>query len=539
MLTKTISFVEDRFSLNTGETRVSPMVFSSGHGFEVDDRLTKSAAGEDALAYAAGLKPIPGARIILVSAMGSSDAWGANKKGDTFPELGLLGKLPTDMMLFDRFKDRIPKEWGISLFPTRFNEEGLQIGGGNTFHEHINRPPRNALGVYAAPGSDCRCGDILAAFWNPIMRRVEIIQTVWERKLPHIVRMIDEGFLPGISMACDVPFDRCSICNHLSRNDSEYCEHLQRGNGLRGKIWNNSKTIMMINDFPMLFDSSIVATPAAVEGRTLRKIAHISHNPLHPEASRPEPVVKEASLDGMQVKAASLVSALRAREIPFTGPQLDQMREVGILKSAGILAHLGMSFTGPELGYLLFPKSASAQTNGAIADQVYGQVLHQRADLSLAEPYKRGVVEILAKQAGMAVIDPTDLSKVIRVAGPMVPARSYAPAILPGRVAGMPDLVAGRVIDLNQPLHGLNQETKAILLTRILADVEIVKHLQNMLVKPLIMWELGKINMDHLVPQTQAHEDHSGMPVLRDMARDYVQLEAGREKFYNSHPGAL
>lgn len=535
---KTIDFSDDRFSLNPDETRVSPMVFSKSHGFEIDDRMTKTAASEDALSYAASLKPIPGARIILVSAMGSSDAWGANKKGDTFPEEALLGRLPREgVSLFDRFRDRLPKEWGISLFPTKFDSEGRQIGGGNTFHEHINRPAK-PLGVYGPAGSDCRCGDILAAFWNAAMRRVELIQTVWERKLPHIVKMIDGGFLPGISMACDVPFDRCSICNNLSRNDGEYCEHLQRGTGLRGKIWNNSKTIMMINDFPLLFDSSIVASPAAVEGRTLRKVAHFKENPLA-EAKQVASVVGDNPPDSRRVKAASLVQALRSNERLFSAHQLDSFNELGLVKSACLLSNLGISFTGEEIGYMLFPKSATSQANGSVADEVYASVLHQRVPLVLEEPIRAKVASFLAKQGSMmGTIDPTDMHRVIRAAAPLVPMRSYAPSVLPARAAMLPELSVQRVVDLNQPLRGLNQETKAILLTRILADVEIVKHLQEMLVKPLILWELNKVNMGHLMEQA-SHSESSVLPVLHDMARDYVQLEAGRDKFYNSHPGAL
>lgn len=542
MLTKTIDLT-DKFCLNENETRISPMIFSSGHGFEVDDRLTKTAASETALEFASKLKPIPGARIILVSAMGSSDAWGANKKGDTFPEAALLGRNPDDvkMDLFSALAHRLPKEWGITLFPTKRDETGRQIGGGNTFHEHVNRPARMADGLFGPDGSDVRCGDILASFWNPLMRRVELIQTVWERKLPHIVRMIDEGFLPGISMACDVPFDRCSVCGNLAQNDFGYCKHLSRGAGLRGKLWNNQKIIMMINDFPMLFDSSIVATPAAVEGRALKKIAHMGRNPVQEE--KQANLQKQASYEKL-TKIASVVER-RENEKLFSFQQLDKFREVGILKSACVLADMGISFNGAELGYMLFPKSASAEENGRVADAMLPQVLHQRFALDLAPETKLALMGSLVQKSGsalMGTLDPSDAHSVIRVAAPMVPARSVVAHA--GTIIGNPrSLSVGRMIDLNQPLRGLNEETKAVLLTRILSDVEIVKHLQNMLVKPLVMWELSKVNMGHLMDDVRgsevAPEREAVMPMLGDMTKDYAGLDAGRAQFYQSRPGSL
>jgi hypothetical protein len=454
--------------------------------------------------------------------------------------------LPKDVTkeFFDRYKERLPKEWGISLFPTKFNEHGQQIGGGNTFHEHVNRPPKLAGGVFGAPGSDVRCGDILAAFWNPRMHRVELIQTVWERKLPHVVRMIDEGFLPGISMACDVPFDRCTVCGNLAINDFTYCQHLQRSNGLRGKLIGDT-IAAMINDFPLLFDSSIVAHPAAVEGRTLRKIAHMKVNPL---AEAKQTVVrqtqKEANVNPVKqpsqlvAKQATLFSELRKNTVDFPNYVLDFLGKQGIIKSACLLADVGISFTGSEIGQLLFPASKTASLSGLIADSVHASVLWQKAPLVLADPTKLTKNPAFAGEGGLskaASINPTAINQTMRVVGPWISQRSYAPAIMSSRVV---EQKPARLIDLNQPLAHLSDETKAILLTRILSDEQIVAHLHNVLVKPLIMWELQKLDLANLVAtHAPIHTpEHAG--VLGEMHSSYVNdLGLARAKFYASQPG--
>lgn len=537
---KTIDLFTDDFGFDRGkgETRISPMVYGNKqHGFELDDRLSKTAACDEALDFASRIQPIPGARVILVSAMGSSDAWGVNKKGDTFPESGLLGMLPKDveMAFFNSHKERLPREWGISLFPTKHNAAGDQIGGGNTFHEHNNRPSKLPGGIYGKPGSDVRCGDILAAFWNPRMSRVELIQTVWERKLPHIVRMIDEGFLPGISMACDVPFDRCTICGNLAINDFSYCRHLQRTNGMRGKLLGD-KLIAMINDFPLLFDSSIVAHPAAVEGRTLRKIASIPGNPLalakeaaaiSPASSPSRPYSYE------QQKLASTIVKLRASEPEFPAYVMDFFRSNGLVKSAKELATVGISLKGKEIGQLLFPTSKTAGLNGEIADAVLPMVLHQRINLELSNPQALANNPVLMGSKQASMVERDDAAQTMRVVGPWIPMRSYAPAIIPGRVAA--DSSPSRMIDLNQPLHGLSDETKAILLTRILSDSQIVSHLHDVLVRPVILWELQKMGLAGGNDQPVAPES---VGILGEMHKGYEKdLGIARAKFFASHPG--
>lgn len=276
MITKYIDIDDDDYPLAKGEQRITPFVHTS-YGFELDDRRTKSAACDEALEYAKNIEPIPGKRIILVSALGDFEHYEANKKADAFPENAILGMWPKDVdkSYFSKYFYRIPKQWGYTCFPTKFNEQGIQIGGGNTFYEHRNRTPKHLLGkpIDFTNKQDPRCGYILAAFWNPIMHRVEIIQEVWEQKLPQIVQQIDAGIMPGISMACDIPFDRCYECGNLAVTPADYCEHLNRTSMPRGVIFSSGKGAIMINDFPIFFDSTITAKPAAVEGRTLMKVA--------------------------------------------------------------------------------------------------------------------------------------------------------------------------------------------------------------------------------------------------------------------------
>jgi len=261
--------------LSSKEKRVTPFVLTKS-GYEFDDRFSKTAASEEALEYASKLEPIPGYRIILVTGIGSTEYWGANKKADTFPINGLLGKHPSDVPQshFDKYRNKIPKVWGISTFPTKFDSRGIQIGGGNTFQEHNNRVPPELMGKpvdYSNP-KEPRGGYILKEFWNPKVYRVEIIQTVSEQKFPKWVYKIDNGEPVGVSMACDVGFDRCMNCGNLSTSLSNYCSCL-RDRRTRGIIDINGRLYAMANDYPYFFDMTLTDRPADPVAAMLTKVA--------------------------------------------------------------------------------------------------------------------------------------------------------------------------------------------------------------------------------------------------------------------------
>jgi hypothetical protein len=272
---KRIVLHDGEFAASDKEKHVTPFVLTK-YGHEIDNRLSKTYACDEALEYASLLKPIPDYRIILVTAMGCTEYWDENKKGDTFPLAALMGRYPDDVpkSFFDRVKSRIPKEWGMQTFPTKYNTQGIQIGGGNTFHEHCNRIPPDLMGkeIDYSLSREPRCGFIIKSFWNKKYHRVEIIQTVSIKKQPAIVKRIDNGELIGISMACDVGFDRCMKCGNLATSASTYCRHLSN-KMLRGLIDKFGDLYAMINDFPYFFDSTLTERPADYNGMMIVKVA--------------------------------------------------------------------------------------------------------------------------------------------------------------------------------------------------------------------------------------------------------------------------
>lgn len=564
MITKTIDLT-DRSFLNSGEERVTPFQYTKRHGFEFDDRHSKTAASEEAVEFASHIEPQKGMRIILVSAMGSEDAWGLNKKADVFPEAGLLGKLPKDVPAdyYGKFQDKLDnRPWGIQGFITKFDPEtGLQLAKtGNTFHEHNNRPPvagttADGKGLFGPRGYDVRCGDILAAFWNAIMRRVELIQTVWESKLPHLIKAIDEGFKPGISMACDVPADRCTVCGNLATNDLNYCEHLQRARGLRGKIWTPTGIrIAMRNDIPWLFDSSLVAQPAAVEGRTLWKIASIeavSNAPAEQLSYQgfQKTYSDELATSNKELEKAAKVAILRTtREPEFPQYVLDAFSELGIVKTANYLGFLGISLKGSEIGKLLFPQSKTAGVSGAIADLVLPQILLKK-DFSVADSMStlldkdQGLLAKTANELNRPALYGHEMSRVIDVTQPWLLSRSYSPDIMKRREAELPEdahkASIPRLVNLNIPLSELNDETKAILLTRILSDASIIQSLHDVLVRPVMLWELHKANLAKIAEEHQKQTSpEANTAILADMNKSYMHdLGLARAKFFASQPG--
>jgi hypothetical protein len=532
MFTKEID-LSDRSFVDSQEQVVSPLVFSKNHGFEINDRLSKTAACDEALQFASQIQPIPGARVVLVSAMGTMDAWGANKKGDMFTEEGLLGKLPSDVPA-DFFKNRIlPPEWGISLFPTKFNELGEQIGGGNSFREHNNRPPKVLVtqGVYKynPRGTDQRIGDILAAFFNPAMYRVELIQTFWECNARDICDAIDQGFLPGISMACDVPFDRCSICGNLAATPTQYCSDLHPFYGNRGKIHSNGKVIGMINDIPLLFDSSAVKVRAATEAGTLAKIASNEAYSFR-STSICKPVEKEL----VKVPFADIVNASKMvtdndNQMAIPSYALRHVAStVGFSKSAAILGALGVNLT-PRETFQMIESSNPSDNTASLASSLYGKVLTQKVDLGLSRQH----VNVIEKTA--ADITDADISIVIETVAPWLSCRSAWGSAREGDTK-----TASTLIDLNQPLGLLPDSVKSLLITKVMADTAMLAHIHNLLVRPILVWELQRrFGAEALTNVSKDNTAHS-VGALPNLLSSYNKaLPEGRDKFYSEHPDTV
>lgn len=185
-------------------------------------------ANEDLKEFVRNLKPDPKCLYLHIIAMGSGEYFGPNTNGDYFPEDGLLRK-------FDTFRTFA-----------------------HLFKHHVNKDPKQSY------------GHVPYSTYNEPMRRVELIIAVDRGKASDIVSRAENGEPLGFSMACKIPWDRCSLCNNKAHKRSEYCDHI-RNNLL--EIMPDGKQVFMVNEDPTFFDISYVLKPADKTAMMLSKVA--------------------------------------------------------------------------------------------------------------------------------------------------------------------------------------------------------------------------------------------------------------------------
>lgn len=398
----------DNDYLDPGESRVVPLVACHGR-LEVDDRLSKgrlkTAAAEEAVAEAQKLSPVPGRAYNLVIGLGSEEFWGTNNNGDSFPEHGLLGLPPKDvsMSFFDRYAKRLPKEWGFKTFKKA-----------HVFEEHRNTNPRLAI------------GGVHDTFWNNRMHRVENL--IWldrgNVKAAKWVKRSDENEPFGTSMACRVPFDRCSICGNLAPTKAQYCGHLRSGSStyqLR-QIRPDGKAVSMINDFPDFFDESCVETPAAPEALNIMKVASEQK-----EAGAKQAVIKKEAPDLPLDVALDELGGLYQAESSLPPVVLNKLAGFDMPSIIAGFEKLGMALHPSELMHVVFGAQALGHEEGKKADKK-----------ALKMPPKAASdIEPIVRRARVSLVGSPDYIKVARVVDlikPYAPTRSYAEPYLTPRL---------------------------------------------------------------------------------------------------------
>lgn len=149
---------------------VHPQDTLSGH--------TKVAS--EALDFIKNVDAIPGKTIILVLAMTAGEFYGPNRNGDGWPEEPLIigsTRIGPDEVLPVRYK----------TFET----------DANVFKHHVNKDIAK------------RAGEVLKAFYNWDMHRVELLLALDDSKAADAVERIARGEYPAVSMGCRVKYDVC------------------------------------------------------------------------------------------------------------------------------------------------------------------------------------------------------------------------------------------------------------------------------------------------------------------------------------------
>lgn len=496
-------FMEKRFNIldftcsdySNENSRVLPFV-QTKEGHEPDDRVIKSAACSEAIEYASTLKPIPGRRIILVVSFGEFETWGDNKKGDAFPNDAIFGRFPKNVNkdVFSRYSDRLPKLWGIKTFPSKFNEKGEQIGGGNTFLEHINQRQ-----FYK--------GFILKEFFNQKMRRVEIVQDVIVDKVPkYIIERIDKGFPVKISMACRVPFDRCNICGNLARTQKDYCPCLTTVK--RGSINFHGLSHSMLNDFPDYFDNSIVEVPAADEGMMLTKIA--SNMSMYSSKSHENDNFRNFENFNKRADFINIgkIQEHRINEPSFPKSVIDKLRTIPLPLLIKYLGILGLYPTGADFAKLLLNvQDQEADLIGHECESNLLKLLMTKERFN--EPKSVTIINLTSSNEEPSI---DDFRKVVNIVKPFMSSKSYHKEYL----LEHPKTKAAKFIDIKGDLSKLSDEAKLILLFKVFNDKNLINSINQVMSKPAFSAYLKMMNMDNNI------DNNKNIPVYTKASDEYT-----------------
>lgn len=240
------------------------------------NKLAHVKTASEAMDYIKNVKPMPGKTVILVLAMTAGEFYGPNRNGDAWPERPLrVG--PTDITA----AEVLPKHY------QSFEQHA------NVFRHHINKDP------------DKRIGQVLKAFYNWPMHRVELLLALDNGQAEDVVNDIEHGNFPAVSMGCKVKHDICSICGNCAPSRKQYCDHAKYQ---LGETLPNGKTIFVWNPSPKFFDISAVRRPADRLGFMMKKVAETPYE-LHSSAELGE-YVEQASRKVANLRKLSLIQKI-------------------------------------------------------------------------------------------------------------------------------------------------------------------------------------------------------------------------------------
>jgi len=165
-----------------------------------DDSLTKTASlgfAPDILSYISKMTKREDRYYVVINAVGAFESWGANNNGDSFPRESLSHVSLRSAM-------GTPNDYGYKTF-----EYYAKL-----FKHHANKNHHPSF------------GEVLYAYWNADMDRVELIVAIDVVSGSDIVVALEAGEAVAVSMGCRVVADECSICGKQAKTRAEYCTHL-------------------------------------------------------------------------------------------------------------------------------------------------------------------------------------------------------------------------------------------------------------------------------------------------------------------------
>ena len=244
--------LEDRFA--TGEPTIQLVLSANGRGGRIlEKRAFDSAASSPAYEYLKTVTPKSGHSIVLVNAMGAFETYDDNRNGDSFPDrpvnVGVAAKCGHKECASSAW---IKEDEVLSKHYKSFEKHG------GIYKHHVNKDPSKSLGT------------VMKAVWNTKMQRVELLLELVNDRDKDLVKKIEDGEYPAVSMGCHVKWDVCSICGHRAPTRKDYCEHARLK---MRQVMPNGEKVCVHNPSPRFFDISFVYRPADPTGFMLKKVA--------------------------------------------------------------------------------------------------------------------------------------------------------------------------------------------------------------------------------------------------------------------------
>lgn len=200
--------------------------------FEDTGGLTKQAAAAEIDNFVKDIPVRDGFFYLHINAMGAGEYYGSNRNGDYFPEAQLI-------------------RW----------HKTFETSPAHLFRHHVNKDPAKAI------------GKVIFSYYNTRMHRVElIVEASKELAADEYYKITELGQYPATSMACNTPFDVCSICGNKAHSRNEYCTHLTTQ---LNTLYPDGRKVMALNlGMLKFFDISIVIRPADITSSVLEKVAN-------------------------------------------------------------------------------------------------------------------------------------------------------------------------------------------------------------------------------------------------------------------------
>ena len=434
--------LEDRFA--TGEPTIQLVLSADGRGGRIlEKRAFDSAASSPAYEYLKTVTPKSGHSIVLVNAMGAFETYDDNRNGDSFPDrpvnVGASSKCGHKNCTASAW---ITEDEVLSKHYKTFEKHG------GIYKHHVNKDPSKSLGT------------VMKAVWNTKMQRVELLLELVNDRDKELVKKIEDGEYPAVSMGCHVKWDVCSICGHRAPTRKDYCEHARLK---MRQVMPNGEKVCVHNPSPRFFDISFVYRPADPTGFMLKKVASEGPAWLGFSAKAGElvdayeqKVADERKLSDIRKQLLGQIEAIRndkdvakyratARanakgRLPASDKDLSKLAQYPLSVIASTFASKNAALSAGDVARL-FLKRAGVSTPDWVIDRVVAvQPLIEAVyahDPKLREK-AAGLIEVADKNINAGLLPLVDLW-VEKHAG----LTDYARDTAYGPIDGLPDLAVG------------------------------------------------------------------------------------------------